>query len=82
MDDFTRCSVCSRTPLIGERVTVVSGARRESPVCELCLGRPRAAELGEPQRRERIRSAAGAENVQRLRPGHLEAPAQPEPAAV
>jgi hypothetical protein len=82
MDDFTRCAVCSRTLLIGERVTVVSGPQRESPVCELCLERPRAAELGEPQRRERIRSAAGTENVQRLRPVPAEAPAPPEPAAV
>jgi hypothetical protein len=39
--------------------------QRESAVCDLCLERPRAAALGEPARRERVRSTAGAANVRR-----------------
>jgi hypothetical protein len=67
VDEFTTCAACSRTPLVGERVTLMSDGSREAPVCELCSDRPRAAALGEPVRRERIRSAAGASNVRRLR---------------
>lgn len=63
MDEFTVCSACSRTPLVGEVVTVMRGERRESAVCDLCLERPRTAALGRPVRSERIRSAAGAANV-------------------
>ena len=63
MDEFTPCSACSRTPLIGERVTVMFDGHRESAVCELCLDRPRSRTLGEPIRRERIHSVAGAANV-------------------
>jgi hypothetical protein len=65
MEEFTPCSVCSRTPLVGERVSVLSSGRRESFVCELCLERPRVQALGEVVRRERIRSNAGAANVRR-----------------
>jgi hypothetical protein len=68
MDEFVPCSVCSRTPLIGEEMTVLGKAGRESPVCGLCLERPRAMALGEPLRRERKRSAAGAANVRRSLP--------------
>ena len=68
MEEFSRCSVCSRTPLVGEAVTVLARGRREAPVCDLCREKPRAAQLGEPVRRDRVRSAAGAETVRRLFP--------------
>jgi hypothetical protein len=57
MDEFERCSVCARTPLVGEGVTVLGDRGRESVVCDLCLGRPRAANLGARLRRERVRAA-------------------------
>ena len=57
MDEFERCSVCARTPLVGEAVTVVGDRDRESVVCDLCLERPRAANLGVALRRERVRAA-------------------------
>ena len=59
MDEFEPCSVCARTPLVGEAVTVVGDRARdrESVVCDLCLERPRAANLGVPLRRERVRAA-------------------------
>jgi hypothetical protein len=57
MDEFDRCSVCARTPLVGERVTVVGDRARESVVCDLCLDRPRAANLGTKLRRERVHAA-------------------------
>jgi hypothetical protein len=62
-DEFVRCSVCSRTPLVGEGVTVLRRGRREAMVCDLCLAKPRAGALGEPVGRDRIRSAAGAATV-------------------
>jgi hypothetical protein len=68
MDEFAPCSICSRTPLIGEEVTVIAKGGRESPVCSLCLERPRTESLGEPLRRERMRTAAGAANVRRSWP--------------
>jgi hypothetical protein len=76
MDEFTRCSACSRTPLIGEEMTVMLKGQRESAVCDLCLERPRTAALGEPARRERVHSTAGAANVRRAWP----VPSQPAPA--
>ena len=57
MDEFERCSVCARTPLVGEGVTVLGDRDRESVVCDLCLERPRAANLGKTLRRERVRAA-------------------------
>lgn len=72
MDEFCRCACCSRTPLIGEEVAVF--ARRgpsESAVCDQCRDKPRARSLGEPARRERIRSVAGAATVQRIIPRPL-----------
>ena len=57
MDEFERCSVCARTPLVGEAVTVVGNRDREAMVCDLCLERPRAANLGVALRRERVRAA-------------------------
>jgi hypothetical protein len=59
VDEFEPCSVCARTPLVGEAVTVVGDRDRdrESVVCDLCLERPRAANLGVPLRRERVRAA-------------------------
>jgi hypothetical protein len=80
MQEFTPCSVCGRTPVIGERVSVMSNVRRESPVCDLCLGRPRARALGEVTRQERVRSSAGAANVRREWPVPAVTPI--EPAAV
>jgi hypothetical protein len=41
---------------------------RESAVCDLCLERPRVAALGEPLRRERVRSTEGATTVARVWP--------------
>jgi hypothetical protein len=57
MNEFEPCSVCARTPLVGEAVTVIGDRQRESAVCDLCLDRPRAARLGVPLRRERVRAA-------------------------
>jgi hypothetical protein len=57
MDEFERCSVCARTPLVGEGVTVLGDRDREFVVCDLCLERPRAANLGVSLRRERVRGA-------------------------
>jgi hypothetical protein len=68
MVESESCSVCRRAPLVGESVTVLERGRREAAVCDLCGGKPRAAALGEPIRRERVRTAAGAENVQRVFP--------------
>jgi len=63
VDEFEPCSVCARTPLVGEAVTVVGDRDRdrESVVCDLCLERPRAANLGVPLRRERVRAAISLE---------------------
>jgi hypothetical protein len=72
MEEFTPCSVCNRTPVVGERVAVISNGRRESPVCDLCLERPRALAMGEVVRRERIRSTAGAATVRRDLPSPVE----------
>ena len=79
MEEFDRCSVCSRTPLVGESVTVLARGRREAPVCDLCLEKPRTAQLGEPLRRERVRNAAGAETVERVFPTPVPA-SRPTPA--
>jgi hypothetical protein len=76
MDEFAHCSVCARTPLVGEQVSVVRRGRREAIVCDQCLRTPRAQAMGEPIGRERIRSTAGAENVARIFPR----PVEPVPA--
>jgi hypothetical protein len=68
MDEFTPCSICLRTPLVGEEVTVMGKGDHESAVCDLCLARPRAAALGEQLRRERVRTIEGAETVIRSWP--------------
>ena len=69
MEEFGRCAVCARTPLVGEGVIVHQGrGGEESSVCDLCLDKPRARSLGEPARRERVRSAAGEANVRRILP--------------
>jgi hypothetical protein len=75
MQEFTPCSVCNRSPLVGEKVSVLSEGGRESPVCDLCLDRPRVKALGEIVRRDRIRSAAGAANVRREWPTPAAEPA-------
>jgi hypothetical protein len=54
--------------LVGEGVAVIPHRGGEAIVCDLCIAKPRAAALGEPVRRDRIRSAAGAANVQRVFP--------------
>jgi hypothetical protein len=82
MDEFGRCSVCLRNPLIGERITVMRDGQREAAVCDFCLQSPRAKVLGEAVRRERVRSAAGAANVKRARPAPALQPQRPEPAPV
>jgi hypothetical protein len=74
MQEFTRCAVCDRMPLVGEGMTVLSRGRREAPVCGLCLAKPRAQALGEPVREGRVRSAAGAETVRRITPAPVAAP--------
>ena len=63
MDEFDTCSVCARTPLVGEGITVLRRGDREAMVCDLCLAKPRAAALGERIRRDRVRTAAGADTV-------------------
>ena len=63
MDEFDRCSVCARTPLVGEGITVLRRGDREAMVCDLCLAKPRAAALGEQIRRDRVRTTAGADTV-------------------
>ena len=68
MDEFAHCSVCARTPLVGEGVTLMQKGRREAIVCDQCLRTPRAGTLGEATGRERVRSAAGAANVERIFP--------------
>ncbi|MFN8159932.1 MAG: hypothetical protein U0R52_02650 [Solirubrobacterales bacterium] len=78
MEEASRCSVCTRTPLVGETVTIVHDGSRESAVCDLCASKPRAASLGEPARRERVRSATGAANVRRIFPSPP-SPALPHP---
>jgi hypothetical protein len=75
MEELARCSVCSRTPLVGEEVTVFAGERL---VCDPCRAKPRVRAFGEPVRRERIRTAAGAANVKRIYPR----PVDPRPATV
>jgi hypothetical protein len=83
MEEFDRCSTCSRTPVIGETVTVMARGRREAVVCDLCREKPRSAQLGEPIRRERVRSTAGAETVRRVFPTPVPAQRQAaRPAAV
>jgi hypothetical protein len=77
MDEFSTCFVCGRHPLVGEETTVVTNGVRETPVCDLCLSNPRVAGLGEPARRERIRTAEGEATVRRLIPEPVAAPASP-----
>jgi hypothetical protein len=79
MEEFSRCAICDRTPLVGEGISVFSGGKREAAVCDLCLAKPRASALGEVVRRERIHTAAGAETVKRVIPApvHAGAPARP-----
>ena len=77
MEEFTPCSVCARTPLVGEGVSVLRKGRREAVVCDLCVERPRTAELGDAVRRERVRTAAGAESVKRIWPEPAKKPVDP-----
>lgn len=79
MEEFAPCSVCARTPLVGEGVTVMQMGRREAIVCDQCLSAPRTGSLGEAVRRERVRSAGGAANVARVYPRPV-APARAKPA--
>lgn len=68
MNEFTDCFICGRHPLVGEEVTLFADGNRETPVCDHCLPNPRAAGLGEPAGRERIRTVEGAATVRRLIP--------------
>ena len=81
MDEFAHCCTCARVPLLGESVTVMREGERESAVCDLCLDRPRSNVLGEPVRRERVRSIAGAANVRRAWEHPATAPARAPVAA-
>lgn len=74
MDEFTRCQVCTRTPLVGEEVTVMRRGRREAIVCDQCISAPRVTTLGEAVGHERIRSAEGAANVERVFPRPVASP--------
>jgi hypothetical protein len=83
MDEFTTCFICERHPLVGEEVSLFADGSRETPVCDHCLPNPRAAALGEPVGRERIRTVEGAATVRRLIPVPVtpRAPAQePQPS--
>jgi hypothetical protein len=82
MDEYGRCSVCLRNPLIGERITVMRDGGSEAAVCDFCTASPRAAALGEPIRRERVSSAAGAANVKRAWPAPAAGPRWRQPAPV
>ena len=77
MDEFSPCSVCARTPLVGEQVSIVQKGRREAIICDQCLRTPRARALGEVTGRDRIQSAAGAANVERIFPRPV-LPASPQ----
>jgi len=79
MDEFTPCFVCDRLPLVGEPVDVMADGEREYLVCDNCAANPRATALGEVIRRDRIRSAEGAENVHRIYP-HPTRITAPEPS--
>lgn len=68
MHSYDPCVVCSRTPLVGESVSVAIAGGQETPICELCAEKPRAMALGAPTRRERMRSARGAATVRRTHP--------------
>lgn len=83
MEELGHCSVCTRTPLVGEGVTIVRRGEAESVVCDLCAAKPRAAVLGEPIRRDRVRSASGIANVARIYPEPVPQglPARPAPVA-
>lgn len=68
MDELPRCEVCARMPLVGEGISLVAGGRGEMVVCDLCRAKPRAIALGEPVRRERVKSVTGAATVHRVFP--------------
>jgi hypothetical protein len=68
MDELRRCTVCDRTPLVGEQVGVVSSRGREAIVCLQCAATPRALALGAPDRQQRVRSAVGAASVRNPAP--------------
>lgn len=68
MNEFTDCFICGRNPLVGEEVMVFADGGRETAVCDPCLSNPRAAAMGDPVDRERIRSTEGAATVRRLIP--------------
>jgi hypothetical protein len=80
MDEFDRCSVCARTPLVGEQISVLRHGGSESIVCDLCLAKPRAAALGEQVRRDRVRTAAGADTVRIATPVVVRKPPSDAPA--
>jgi hypothetical protein len=80
MDEFDRCSVCARTPLVGEQISVLRRGGSESIVCDLCLAKPRAGALGEEVRRDRVRTAAGADTVRIATPVAVRKPPPDAPA--
>ncbi len=59
------CAVCRRAPVVGETVTVYRGAV-DSFACDQCECKPAAERLGDPVRRERVRTTAGALTVRRI----------------
>ena len=68
MDEFSKCVVCARTPVVGEGVTIFGGGEAEVLVCDCCRRKPRARQMGEPVRRDHVRSIEGAANVRRTFP--------------
>jgi hypothetical protein len=64
---IVHCASCRRAPLVGEWATLHRNGSREAWLCDLCEGDDRrASAYGEPLRRERFRSVAGAINVRRV----------------
>ena len=60
------CIACGRTPLVGETVTVHRADGADACACDVCLGSSRADKIGEPFRRDGVRTTGGALTVRRI----------------
>jgi hypothetical protein len=65
--ESSQCAACARNPLAGEQVTVYRNGAGDAYLCDQCVWSPACAALGEPIRRERVRTTAGALSVRRAR---------------